>query len=119
MPQSFHRSQHTWLLYLTLAIFGFVINTLGPVTPFLKAELNLSYTVTSLLFSAFASGMILTGLAGHVLVRRLGGGGVLWLALFGMCLSAIGLAVSQSPWMTIIASFSMGCIGSMAAPIRE
>ena len=119
MPQPFRRSQHTWLLYLTLAIFGFVINALGPVTPFLKAELNLSYTVTSLLFSAFASGMILTGLAGHVLVRRLGGGGVLWLALFGMCLSAIGLAVSQSPWTTIIASFSMGCIGSMVPAVTS
>ena len=118
MPQPFRRSQHTWLLYLTLAIFGFVINALGPVTPFLKAELNLSYTVTSLLFSAFASGMILTGLAGHVLVRRLGSG-VLWLALFGMCLSAIGLAVSQSPWMTIIASFSMGCIGSLVPAVTS
>jgi fucose permease len=118
-PRPFRRSQHTWLLYLALAIFAIVINVLGPVTPFLKSELHLSYTVTSLLFSAFASGMILTGLAGHLLVKRLGGGTVLWLALFGMCLSAIGLAVSQSPWMTIVASFLMGCIGSLVPSVSS
>ena len=117
MAQPFHRSQHTWLLYLTLAIFGFVINALGPVTPFLKSELHLTYTVSSLLFSAFASGMILTGLVGHLLVRRLGHSGVLWFALFGMCLSAIGLAVSQSSWMTILSSFLMGFTGSLVPAV--
>ena len=117
MSKPFRRSQHTWLLYLTLAIFGFVINALGPVTPFLKAELHLTYTVSSLLFSAFASGMILTGLVGHLLVRRLGHSGVLWFALFGMCLSAIGLAVSQTPWLTILASFLMGFTGSLVPAV--
>ncbi len=113
VPQSFHRSPHTWLLYLAYALFGFVINALGPVTPFLKAELHLSYTASSLLFSAFAAGIILTGLVGNVLVKRLGRGRALWLGLFGMCLSVLGLAVARTAWMAISASFLTGCIGSL------
>ncbi len=113
MPQTFHRSQQTWFLYLPFAISGFVINVLGPVTPFLKSELNLSYTVTSLHFSAFAAGMILAGTIGHLLVARLGRSGVFWFGLFGMCLSTMGMIAAQAAWMTIGAAFLMGCIGSL------
>jgi fucose permease len=113
MPQPFRRTPHTWLLYLIFAIFGYVINALGPVTPFLKAELHLSYTVNSLIFSAFAAGIILTGLVGNLAVRRLGQRRVIWLGLFGMCLSAVGLAAAQTAWMTIAAAFFTGCIGAL------
>jgi fucose permease len=117
MPQPFHRSRHTWLLYLAFAVFGYALNSLGPVTPFLKAELNLSYTVSSLLFSAFAAGMILAGLGGHVLVARLGRKGVLWFALFGMCLSEFGLVAGRAAWMAIASSFLVGSIGSLLSSV--
>ena len=117
MPQPFRRSRHTWLLYLVFAVFGYVLNALGPVTPFLKAELNLSYTVVSLHFSAFAAGMMLAGLGGHLLVARMGRKGVLWFGLFGMCLSEVGLMAGHAAWMTIGASFMMGCIGSLLSSV--
>lgn len=117
MPHAFHRTRHTWLLYLVFAIFGYVLNGLGPVTPFLKAELNLSYTIASLHFSAFAAGMILAGLGGHLLVARLGRKGVLWFGLFGMCVSELGLIAGRSAWMTISASFLVGCIGSLLSSV--
>lgn len=113
MPQTFHRTTHTWLLYLIFAVFGFVINTLGPVSPFLKAELGLSYTVSSLVFSAFAGGMILTGVVGHRLVLGLGRGRTLWLGLFGMCLSILGLAAAKAAWTAIGASFCTGFFGTL------
>jgi MFS family permease len=117
MPQPFRRSRHTWLLYLSFAIFGYVLNGLGPVTPFLKAELDLSYTVASLLFSAFAAGMILAGVGGHLLVARLGRKGVLWFGVFGMCASELGLIAGRSAWVAIGASFWMGAIGSLLASV--
>lgn len=117
MPKKFQRTQHTWLLYLVFAVFGFMINALGPVTPFLKADLQLSYTVSSLVFSAFAAGMILTGLVGHVLVQRAGREKVLWLGLFGMCFSALGLAAAQAAWTAVGAAFFTGFSGSMLATV--
>ena len=58
MLQTFRRDRFTWLLYLVLAFYGYFINILGPITPFLRSELGLSYTVSSLHFAAFAVGML-------------------------------------------------------------
>jgi hypothetical protein len=48
MAQTFHRDRFTWLAYLLLAFFSYFINILGPISPFLKDELKLSYKVSSL-----------------------------------------------------------------------
>jgi fucose permease len=117
MPPAFRRSRHTWLLYLVYAVYGYALNSLGPATPFLKSELDLTYTLASLHFSAFAVGMILAGLGGHLAVARLGRKGVLWLALFGMALSALGLAGGQTAWVTIAAAFLMGTVGSLLSSV--
>ncbi len=53
MPSTFKRDRLTWLSYLFLAFYTFYLNALGPVTPFLKSELSLSYTISSLHFTAF------------------------------------------------------------------
>ena len=113
MPPSFQRTPRTWLLYLIFAIFGFVVNAFGPLIPFLKAELALSYTVSSLLFSAFAAGIILTGLVGHLAAARLGRARMLWLGLFGMCLGILGLTAARSAWATVGISFFTGCLGAL------
>jgi MFS family permease len=94
MPSTFRRSHHTWLLYLVYAVYGYVLNSLGPAMPFLKSELKLTYTVASLHFSAFAVGMIFAGLGGNLVVARKGRKWVLWFALFGMCLSVLGLFIT-------------------------
>jgi MFS family permease len=117
MPSTFRRSRHTWLLYLAYAVYGYVLNSLGPATPFLKSELNLTYTVASLHFSAFAIGMILAGLSGHLAVARKGRKWVLWFALLGMSLSALGLVGGRSAWITIGAAFLMGIIGSLISSV--
>ncbi len=117
MPTAFHRTRHTWLLYLVYAIYGYVLNSLGPATPFLKSELNLTYTVASLHFSAFAIGMIVAGLSGHLAVARKGRKWVLWFALFGMALSALGVVGGKTVWITIVASFLAGAIGSLVSSV--
>jgi drug/metabolite transporter (DMT)-like permease len=61
----------------------------------LKNELNLSYTVSSLHFSAFALGMIGAGLTGHRVIQKFGRWKALWIAAFGMCGSALLLVAGR------------------------
>jgi fucose permease len=113
MAQTFHRDRPTWLLYLLLAFYGYFLNILGPITPFLKDELALSYTVSSLHFTAFAVGILLVGVGGHILIQRIGRWRALWLGAFGMSVSAVILIAGRSAVLTIGASFSMGLVGSL------
>src|SRR5690349_7283334 len=101
MQRTFHRDRFTWLAYLSLAFYGYFLNGLGPITPFLKEELQLSYTASSLHFTAFAIGILLVGIGGHLVIQRIGHRGSLWLGLFGMSLSALLLLIGKNPVVTI------------------
>jgi fucose permease len=113
MTQTFHRDRFTWLAYLLFAFFAYFLNIFGPITPFLKDELSLSYTVSSLHFTAYAVGILLTGLSSHMLIERLGRRGTLWLGAFGTSVSTLILIAGQSSGVTIGASFCMGVLGSL------
>lgn len=117
MQRIFHRDRFTWLAYFALAFYGYFLNVLGPITPFLKDELRLTYTISSLHFTAFAVGILLIGVAGHSLIQRIGQLPSLWLGLFGMSLSAVFLLLGKSPVITIGASFLMGLVGSLILAI--
>jgi fucose permease len=117
MHQTFHRDHFTWLAYLSLAFYAYFLNVLGPITPFLKEELRLSYTVSSLHFTAFAVGILLIGLSGHLLIERIGRRRSLWIGMIGISLSALLLLAGRSPVITIGASFLMGLIGSLILAI--
>ena len=117
MHTTFHRNRFTWLAYLSLAVYGYFLNILGPITPFLKDELSLTYTVSSFHFTAFAVGILLIGFAGHVLIQRIGQQKSLWLGLFGMSLSVVLLVTGRNPVITIGACFLMGWIGSLILAI--
>ena len=117
MQRTFHRDRFTWLAYLSLAFYGYFLNVLGPITPFLKEELQLTYTVSSFHFTAFAIGILLIGLGGHLVIQRIGHQRSLWLGLFGMSLSALLLLTGRSSVITIGASFLMGLVGSLILAI--
>ncbi len=107
------RNRSTWLAYLMLAYYGYFLNILGPITPFLKEELALSYTISSLHFTAFALGILCMGLAGHTLIVRLGRGRALWIGALGMSVSVLLLLVGWTSALTIGACFCLGLIGSL------
>jgi fucose permease len=117
MQPTFHRDRFTWLAYLALAFYGYFLNVLGPITPFLKEELQLTYTVSSYHFTAFAVGILLIGVGGHLVIQRVGKQRSLWLGLFGMSLSSLLLVAGRNPVITIGASFLMGLIGSLILAI--
>jgi len=99
--------------YFLLGFYGFYLNVLGPITPFLKDELNLSYTVSSLHFTAFAAGILVVGFAGHLLIVRAGRWVSLWLGAFGLSIGAVVLVIGRSPAVTVTASLFMGLVGSL------
>src|SRR5512133_141186 len=113
MHRTFHRDRFTWLAYFSLAFYGYFLNILGPITPFLKDELKLSYTVSSLHFTAFAVGILIIGVSGHLVIQRLGRGRSLWVGAIGVSLGALLLASGRNPVITIGASFLMGLVGSL------
>ncbi len=117
MAQTFLRNRFTWLMYLTLAFYAYFLNILGPITPFLKDELSLSYTISSLHFTAFALGIIIVGLAGHYFIRFAGRQKSLWIGAVGLSLGAALLVLGRSPLVTIGASFLMGLVGSLILAI--
>jgi len=117
MARTFHRDRFTWLAYLSLAFYAYFLNALGPITPFLKEELHLSYTVSSFHFTAFAVGILLIGLGGHWLIQRIGRWWSLWIGAIGMSLSALILLAGKTPVITIGACFLMGLIGSLILAI--
>jgi len=117
LTNSFHRDRFTWLAYFFLAFYGYFLNVLGPITPFLKEELHLSYTVSSLHFTAFAVGILLIGLGGHTVIQRVGRWHALWLGAGGISVSALLLLAGRTPAITIGAAFCMGLVGSLILAI--
>lgn len=107
------RTQTTWIAYILLAVYAYFLNILGPITPFLSAELNLSYTISSLHFSAFAVGILAVGMVGNIFIRHTGRQRALSIGAIGLGFGALLLTVGRSPFVTIGASFLMGCVGSL------
>ncbi len=109
----FARDRFTWLAYFMLAYYAYLQAALGPLMPFLRAELNLSYTAGGLHLSAFALGMILAGLTGDRIARRWGRRFVFWSGGIGMAAGALGLVWGSHVIMTISGTLIMGSVGSL------
>ena len=113
MTQPFRRDRFTLLMYCLLAFYSYFINGFGPITPFLKDELSLSYTVSSLHYTAFAAGILGAGLGGAALVRRIGRMPALWAGAGGLSVGVVLLLIGRTPFLTIGESFVIGLIGSL------
>jgi MFS family permease len=109
----FIRDRFTWLAYLMLAYYAYFQAILGPIMPFLRGELGLSYTVGGLHFSAFALGMILAGLSGDLIAGRWGRRSAFWGGGLGMALGGVWLSLSGRAELTIVAVFFLGYLGSI------
>lgn len=100
-------------MYGMLGVYNYLLSGLGPLMPALRQELNLSYTVTSLHFSAWAAGMILAGMVGDRLVRVWGRRRVFWTGAAGLALGAVALTLAKQPLLTIGSVLLMGAVGSL------
>jgi len=86
--------------------------SLGPIMPFVRAELSLNYTVTGLHVTSFALGMVIAGVTGASVAQRLGRRRLFWGAGIGMVSGGILLSIAQVAPLTIFGTFIMGWIGT-------
>ena len=109
----FRRDAYTWLSYGLLGYFAFFQTALGPLMPFLRAELDLSYTLSGLHFSAFALGMILAGLWTDAVAARFGRTSTYWGGGLGMALAALLFIAARRIEITLLAACLMSSLGTM------
>lgn len=109
----FVRDRFTWLAYFSLAFFSYIQAALGPLMPFLRDELDLSYTISGLHFSAFALGMITAGLSADLIARRVGRAATYWWGGIGMAATALIFTIGRPVALTIGSAYAMGSLGGM------
>ncbi|NJL93315.1 MAG: MFS transporter, partial [Anaerolineae bacterium] len=110
---AFVRDRYTWLSYGLLAFYSFHQTAFGPIMPFLRDELKMSFTVAGMHSSAFAIGMITAGALAEPLTRRWGRWSMLWNGGAGLVAGAILFALARDPRLTIASAFVMGTLGSL------
>lgn len=110
---SIQRDHVTWLAYFMLAYIAISQSILGPLMPFLRSELTLSYTQGGLLPSAVATGLIFSGLGSDRLARRLSRRVVFWGGSLGLLLSVILLARGHTFEAIFFAALFMGFNSSL------
>ena len=106
------RTPKTWLVYLLLSLYVYMLNLPGPITGYLRQEFQLTYTESSLHFSAFAAGVLLTGLLAGPLIRKLTPWRVMAIGTLGLGAGGLILALGRQPALTIFGLFLMGCLGT-------
>lgn len=109
---AFVRNQFTLTAYLLLGFYAYLQTSLGPIMPFVRADLELNYTVTGLHVTGFALGMVTAGTTGAFLAEKLGRKRLFWGAGLGMVFGGVLLSLAQVAPLTILGAFTMGWLGS-------
>lgn len=107
------RDRFTWLAYFTVGYYAYLQASLGPLMPFLRRELGLSYTFGALHLSAFALGMICGGTVGDRLTYRFGRRLTFWCGAAGLGAGAVCLTLGTHAALTIASTLLMGWTGSL------
>jgi predicted MFS family arabinose efflux permease len=109
----FVRERLTWLSYWMLGYYAFLEAVLGPLMPFMRGDLRMSYSLASLHFSAFALGAIVIGaLADHITLRS-GRRTAFWGGGIGMAAGALLVTLSPMAAGTILGALLMGLLGGL------
>ena len=111
--KTFVRDPLTWLAYVMLAYVAYALATLGPLMPFLRDELDLSYTLGGFLPAAVAVGIIVAGLTSDRLAHRWGRHRAFWGGGMGLAGAAVGLALSGQFPLALLAVLGMGFFSSL------
>jgi MFS family permease len=110
--KSFVRDGFTWLGYLLVANSNYTVSCFGPFMPSLRAELKLSYTVGALHFSAWAVGVLIAGMIGDSVMKKIGRQNTLWAGGAGICVGILLIILSGNPVCTIAGALIGGMSGS-------
>lgn len=91
----------------------FIPSALGPLMPYIRQELDLSYTLGALHLSVIALGMILSGLTADRLLALFGRRRLLWAGSIVSLVGALGLALNRVILLTLPSALLMGISGSL------
>lgn len=111
-PARIKRGLRVWLVYIMLSCFGYVLNVAGPAVAYLRDELNLSFTQSGLHTSALALGMVVMGLFGHTILKKLPEWKALGLGGLGLGLGGWVMVLGRQSPISLTGLFLMGAIGS-------
>ncbi len=110
----FKRDRFTWLTYLMLGFLCFMMSVLGPLMPFLRAELKMDYTLVSLHFSAYNVGGLIASTMAVRLIRRLSRTITYWGGGLGLGGFALALIIpGNPPALTLLFVLLMGISGGI------
>ncbi len=111
--QPFVRDRLTWMGYFMLGYIIFIQSMLGPLMPFLRDELHLTYTQGGLLSTLLAIGLILAGFSGDRLAGRYSRRVVFWGGSVLLTIGVILLGVSHRYELVFVAVLGMGLGSSL------
>jgi fucose permease len=111
--RSIVRDTATWAAYGLLSVYTFFLALIGPLLPHLRAELGLGYAAGALHTSAFAAGVIVSGLLGDVVIERFGRRRAAQFALAGIGIGFQLIVLAPSVTVSISGSAMMGLVGTL------
>jgi predicted MFS family arabinose efflux permease len=106
------RDRATWIVYASLAIYGYALYGLGPALDALREELEVSRGAIGLAGSAFAMGSVVAALGSPPVLLRVGHGTILRGGLLGLGAGTVMLVVAGPLPTVIAATFVMGLAGT-------
>jgi predicted MFS family arabinose efflux permease len=109
---AFIRDPDTVLAYGAVGCFAYCLYGLGPILAFLRADLHLSYALTTLHSVLWSGGTIAAGLAYRPLVARLGQRLLMWSMTAAFCAGIVLLAAAHMLALTLAAALLMGASGT-------
>lgn len=113
-PSKLLRSPALWTLYSLLGLYAFLQNAIGPAVPFLREEFHLDYTFAALHISAFAVGMMVSGVTAPAVIRRFGVHMALWGGQVGTLVGLSVLVLAPTPWVSLIAILFAAVTGTIS-----
>lgn len=108
----FRRDRVTWLVYLQIGVYGWILYAMGPAIQLLREETGVSKTVSGLHGTAMALGALATGFVGAHVVQRIGRRAALWLGLAGASAATVVFTSSRALAVTLLGAFLAVLFGS-------
>ena len=109
MP-SFARDRLTWLVYLQLGVYGYILYGFGPSIRLLRDEQEISKTLSGLHGTSLALGAVVVGLVGARVVERIGRRRTQWSGLIVACGGVVIFCTSTALPVTLLGAF-VGTLG--------
>ena len=116
-PGRLTRTPETWLAYLAICIYVFVLCGIGPSIPFLEDDLRLNHSQAVLHWTVFSAGATAAGLYAHRLSARFGRRGVIWLGLVGSTTGGVLMAMGSTLAVTLTGVALAGLTGGVSGII--